>query len=334
VRRDGDEGGSSMTPALFDTHCHLDFEAFAADRVACLQAAYEVGVTRLLIPGVSLTDQARPFQMIEAVSRHLSGQSGPLMHAGVGVHPWWIESSVNRAMDDCQTEGVQWGEADWLAHLPSASALAEVAQVTEAVAIGECGLDGAIAVPMSIQEALLRRHLEVAEALQLPVILHVRRARNELLALLKSFSLPAGGVLHAFSGSEALGLQFIKQGLYLGIGSVITYPRATKTVKAVSQLPLNRLLLETDAPSMPIYQLSASVAADRGEGEAVGQQRLSATSAQRVLAEGLSTEGRHLPAHLVLIAERLAQLKGISLAEVAMATTESGCRLFPQFAKG
>lgn len=120
------------------------------------------------------------------------------------------------------------------------------------VAIGECGLDGAIDVPMSLQIDMLEKQLVLASQYQLPVILHCRKAYNELLRIVKQYSLPRGGVWHAFSGSRQQAEQFIELGFMLGIGGVITYERAEKTRKAVAKLPVESLLLETDGPTMPL----------------------------------------------------------------------------------
>ena len=107
---------------------------------------------------------------------------------------------------------------------------------------------------MSLQITILEKQLALASQYPLPVILHCRKAHNELLRIVKHFTLPRGGVWHAFSGSHQQAEQFIELGFKLGIGGVITYPRAEKTRKAVAKLPIESLLLETDGPTMPLFQ--------------------------------------------------------------------------------
>ena len=120
------------------------------------------------------------------------------------------------------------------------------------VAIGECGLDARIEVPMDLQLRFLEAQIELACAFNLPLILHSRGTHNELLALLTRYRLPAGGVIHAFSGSRQQAEQFWKLGCYLGVGGAITYERAAKTRRALAAMPLEALLLETDGPTMPL----------------------------------------------------------------------------------
>ncbi|GGA66168.1 deoxyribonuclease [Neiella marina] len=154
----------------------------------------------------------------------------------LGLHPYWTErhQDTDIKLLANQVERLMAGSNNPL------------------VAIGECGLD-AIAAPhlMSKQIDLLIAQLALAKQFELPVVLHVRKAHSELQQLLKQFS-GLRGVVHAFSGSVELGQSYIRLGMKLGIGGTITYPRANKTRQAVSQLPLESLLLETDAPDMPM----------------------------------------------------------------------------------
>ena len=123
------------------------------------------------------------------------------------------------------------------------------------VAIGECGLDGKVGIPEWQQETMFIGQVELAKNHNLPLVLHGHRAQNRLLQLLKRHKFMGGGILHAFSGSYQQAMQFVELGFYIGIGGVITYPRANKTRKAISQLDLDFMVLETDAPDMPINGL-------------------------------------------------------------------------------
>ncbi|MEW5248517.1 TatD family hydrolase [Microbulbifer sp. 2201CG32-9] len=252
---------------LIDSHCHFDFDDFTSDRDAVWQRCRAVGVEQLIIPGV----EVRQWESLAALVCREPG-----WHAAVGVHPWWIS-------------GLQQTDAQLQ------QALCECAEQGRFVAIGECGLDKLIETPFERQLDVLRIHLTVAAELGLPVILHVRKAHSELLRLLKGFRLGRGGVIHAFSGDVELARRYWAMGFRLGIGGTISYPRAAKTRRAVVELPLESLLLESDAPDMPL----------RGrQGE------------------------RNSPEYLPVTAGLLAELRGVSAEEVAARTRENTRLLF------
>lgn len=208
---------------LTDTHVHLNLTEFADDLPDVIQRSALQGVSRWIVPAI----RTSCFQQLP-----LLHQRYPSLYFGFGLHPWFLEDEPEHAMNVL---------ADSLSQRPKGL-----------VAVGECGLDGAIEIPLSKQIAMLEPQLEMASRFRLPVILHNRKAHQELLAVVKQFQLPAGGVWHAFSGSRQQAEQFIELGFKLGIGGVITYERATKTRKAVRHLPVESLLLETDAPTMPL----------------------------------------------------------------------------------
>ncbi|MBW8192838.1 TatD family hydrolase [Neiella marina] len=212
---------------LFDSHCHLDFDAFDDDRPAVLARCQQAGIERMLIPAVT----ASSFRPLLGMCHDMTSASLQL-DCALGLHPYWIREHQLSDIALLQAE---------LESNHSAQ-----------VAIGECGLDAFVAPElMSKQIRLLSEQFELALAFDLPVILHVRKAHNELQQLLKRYA-GVRGVIHAFSGSVELAQSYIKLGMKLGIGGTITYARATKTRQAVSALPLHSLLLETDAPDMPL----------------------------------------------------------------------------------
>jgi len=207
---------------LFDSHCHFDFAEFDPDRELLWQQCRRQGISRLLVPGVRLADFPRQAEVV-------AGLEG--LVAAYGLHPWWQD---DHQADDCQRL------AAWLAR-------------PECVAVGECGLDLALAnADPERQLTLLRSQLALAVEFRLPVILHVRNAHDRLLAELKRFRLPRGGVVHGFSGPPELAAQYARHGLKLGIGGTISYVRAAKTRRTVAQVPVDWLVLETDAPAMPL----------------------------------------------------------------------------------
>lgn len=208
---------------LFDTHCHLDFAAFADDFSAHLQAANESGVMRFLAPATGPEN----WQRLQQLSAEY-----PTLFIALGFHPYFLSHSV---LDDIDKLDRQ------LAQRPS-----------QCVAVGECGLDFAIPTCATLQESFLLAQIELAQQYQLPLILHCRKAHNRLLQLLKQARFAYGGVLHGFSGSYQQAMQFVDLGFKIGVGGTITYPRANKTRTAIAQLPLDALVLETDAPDMPL----------------------------------------------------------------------------------
>ncbi|HHF3028631.1 TatD family hydrolase [Vibrio antiquarius] len=208
---------------LFDTHCHFDFDVFQGDFAHQLQLAQTQGVTRILIPSVGSQNWAR--------IQTLADQHANLYYA-LGFHPYFLEDNVEQHFAE-------------LEHYLKQNA-------PQCVAIGECGLDFAIDVDPQLQEETLEVQFELARRFELPVILHSRKAHNRLIQIVKAAKLPRGGVLHAFSGSYQQAMEWVKLGFFIGVGGTITYPRAKKTRDAIQKLPLKHLVIETDAPDMPI----------------------------------------------------------------------------------
>ncbi|WP_237068287.1 TatD family hydrolase [Microbulbifer guangxiensis] len=252
---------------LFDSHCHFDFDDFAPDRDTVWERCRARGVTGMIIPGVSIEQWDNLFQLIH-------GQEG--WYGAAGLHPWWIRD-LDVADDELQRQ------------------LLGQANREGCVAIGECGLDKAIDVPLERQEAVFRLQLAVACELDLPVIVHVHRYHAEALRLIKELRPPRGGVIHAFSGSEEIAREYWQLGFLLGIGGTITYERAAKTRRTVAAVPVECLLLESDAPDMP----------------------LSGRQGQR-----------NSPELLPDIAAALAELRSTTIEDVARQTRENTERLF------
>jgi TatD DNase family protein len=180
------------------------------------------------------------------------------------------------------------------------------------VAVGEIGLDGFVP-EMNTPEAFAKQthffeaQLQLAQRHQLPVILHVRRSADGLLKGLRQFPV-AGGIAHAFNGSLQQAKMFIEMGFKLGFGGAMTYDRATKLRALATELPLSALVLETDAPDIPPHWMYTT-AEDREKGRA---------------------QGRNSPAELPRIASVLAELRGISLEELAAATSANASQALPR----
>ena len=213
-----------MNGRFIDTHCHFDFPPFTGDEEASIQRAAAVGVSQIIIPAT----EADNFPRVLALAERFS----PL-YAAVGLHPIVVERHSDES----------------LARLEAAIAL----KPAKLVAVGEIGLDLYRENPQfERQQYLLDEQLRLAKRYDLPVILHSRRTHDKLALHLKRHNLPRTGVVHGFAGSLQQAERFVQLGYKIGVGGTISYPRASKTRDVMAQLPLSSLILETDAPDMPL----------------------------------------------------------------------------------
>lgn len=210
-----------MTIELFDSHCHVNAKAFDADREALLARASSAGVCGWLIPSVS-TDEWASLMAFCQTHAHC--------FAALGIHPWVVEAANLRSLDMI------------LSYIHCNPSVIK--------AIGETGLDR-FKPHWKLQEQFFEAQIQLAEHTQLPIIIHSVKAHQPVLAYLKRYP-KVSGVVHAFSGSLQEADAFIQLGYKLGVGGVITYPRSQKTRNAIAKIPLDSMVLETDAPSMPV----------------------------------------------------------------------------------
>lgn len=220
--------GSTVARHTFiDTHCHFDFPPFSEDVAASLRLAATAGVECIIIPAV----ESRYFdRVLRLACNHTS------LYAALGLHPLYI--SHHRDTDLESLESLEAQLRQYSAKL---------------AAVGEIGLDLYMPDPqLERQCALLEAQLKLAKRYDRPVILHSRRSHDRLAQLLRRTAVPRTGVVHGFAGSLEQAQAFVRLGYYIGVGGTITYPRANKTRQAIAHLPLNSLLLETDAPDMPV----------------------------------------------------------------------------------
>ncbi|MEG3768477.1 TatD family hydrolase [Alteromonas sp. 14N.309.X.WAT.G.H12] len=208
---------------MIDSHCHLDLAAFDKDREHVLSRATQCGVSGFLIPGTTAEGWQKQ-RKIKALY--------PNIYLAFGWHPWFLH-------DDMST-GCHMLEAALNTHRG------------EIVAVGEVGLDATISIPMAQQEAWLAEQLSLAQDAKLPVILHHRKTHHRLPAIIKNSGFKEGGVVHGFSGGPQVAETYLSLGFKLGIGGTITYPRGNKTLEAIKAMGLTSVLLETDAPDMPM----------------------------------------------------------------------------------
>ena len=262
-----------------DTHCHLDAPEFDADRDAVVARARSAGVGMQVLPAV----EAGNFDTVRTLA-HAHGLAYAL-----GIHPLY----VHRAADD---------DLDRLD-----AALAALRDDPRLVAVGEIGLDHFVpGLDRERQERFYVAQLRLARRHGLPVILHVRRSADGLLKQLRRIEV-SGGIAHAFNGSAQQAQAFIGLGLRLGFGGAATFERALQIRELARTLPLEALVVETDAPDIPPHWLYRT-AAERAAGQA----------------------SRNEPAELPRIATVLAGLRGMAVDEFASATTANARAALPR----
>ena len=208
---------------LVDTHCHIDVAAFDADRDEVLKHCQQAQITRIVVPGIT----RQTWQSLRNICE-TEYESGPALYPSFGLHPVYLEQ---HAADDVD-------------------ALAETIAQYRPIAVGEIGLDFYLPeLDRERQQALFDAQLTVAADACLPVLLHVRKSHDAVLASLRKSGV-TGGICHAFNGSQQQAQQYIDLGFKLGFGGMLTYEHSHKLRRLAQQLPLEAIVLETDAPDM------------------------------------------------------------------------------------
>ncbi len=203
---------------IFDTHAHYDDEAFNDDRELVLNNMFEQSVCGIVNCGVDINTSDFSLNLAEKYSN---------IYAACGIHP----QEANDAEND-----------DFIK-------LIELLKKPKCVAVGEIGLDYHYDyTPREVQIDILRKQLKIANDLGLPVIIHDRESHEDILNLLKEYT--PKGVVHCFSGSVEMANEILKLGMYIGLGGAVTFKNAKKPVQVAQFVPIDKLLLETDAPYM------------------------------------------------------------------------------------
>ncbi|ELQ16949.1 TatD family hydrolase [Pseudomonas poae] len=209
---------------LIDTHTHLDFPDFDADRSEVLAHSRQLGVQRMVVLGVYRQNWQRVWTLVQA-------DEG--LFAAFGLHPVYLEQ--HRPADLTEL-------GDWLTRLHGHRQLC---------AVGEIGLDYFLQeLNRERQQPLFEAQLKLAEDFRLPALVHVRRSHAAVIATLKRIRLSRGGIIHAFAGSLEEAREYIKLGFKLGLGGAATWPQALRMHRVLAQLPLEAVVLETDSPDM------------------------------------------------------------------------------------
>lgn len=252
---------------FIDTHCHLDAAEFGDTQKALVQEALAAGVSTLVIPAV---EHANFATVLALCTQH------DACAPALGIHPMY---TTHATPDDL-------------------AALEEFIQYNQLVAMGEIGLDFFVEdYDRERQEYYFSEQLKLAQKYELPVLLHIRKAQDTILKHLRRTPV-CGGIAHAFNGSPQQAAEFIRLGFKLGFGGAMTYPRATRLRELAATLPLESIVLETDAPDIPPEFLQ------RGE--------------------------PNRPANLPRIAGTLADLRGIPLDEIARITSANARAVLPR----
>jgi TatD DNase family protein len=249
---------------LIDSHCHLDAPEFDADREAVIARARAAGVTAQIVPAIA----AYGWPNLSALCASHKG-----LYPAYGLHPMFLAEHRDDHVDVLRT----------------------LLATERSVAIGECGLDFHIeGLDAQRQQFFFEEQLKIAREFDLPVIVHARKAVDAVITALRRFG-GLRGVVHSFSGSEQQAEHLWKLGFCLGIGGPVTYDRAQRLRRIVATMPIEFLLLETDAPDQPD-------SAHRGE--------------------------RNEPGRLTVVCDCIAELRGLSPGDVATATSRNAVRMF------
>lgn len=249
---------------LVDTHAHIDVDAFEADRTEVIARAREAGVRRQVVPAV---DAASWEGLRMTCARHAG------LHPAYGLHPLYLTGHDG-------------------SHL---AALRELIERERPVAVGECGLDFFVdGLDRVQQQVFFDAQLRIARDVDLPVIVHARRAVDAVIAAIRRIG-GLRGVVHSFSGSRQQAETLWSLGFFIGLGGPVTYPRANRLRTLVTGMPVEFLLLETDSPDQP---------------------------------DSLHRGMRNEPARLVHVLDSIAELRSQSREFIANATTCNAERLF------
>lgn len=254
---------------LIDTHTHLDFDDFAADRSTVIERSRALGVERLVVLGVAADNWQRVWNLTE---------SETTVYAALGLHPMYLDQHLPEHLQALH---------GWLERLANAPKLC---------ALGEFGLDYYLPeLDRERQQRLFEAQLDLAAEFNLPVLLHVRRSHAKVTATLKRYRLARAGIIHAFAGSLEEAREYLKLGFKLGLGGAATWPQALRMHKVIAALPLDAVVLETDAPDM---------------------------------APAMFAQQRNSPEHLPQICIALAKLMRIEPQRLAAASTANAEQIF------
>jgi len=251
---------------LFDTHVHLNAEQFSEDLNEVIDRARMEGVQYMVVVGFDRPTILKAMELIEEYD---------FIYASIGWHP--VDAI------DMHDEDLEWIE--------------ELAKHPKVVAIGEMGLDYYWdKSPKDVQQEVFRKQIQLAKKVKLPIVIHNREATADIVTILKEENAAeVGGIMHCFSGSVEVAKECVEMNFYISLGGPVTFKNAKKPKEVAQEIPLNKLLIETDCPYLAPHPY-------RGK--------------------------RNEPSYVKLVAEQIAELKGLSYEEVSQVTTENAKILF------
>ncbi len=251
---------------LFDTHVHLNAEQFTEDLNEVIDRARMEGVQYMVVVGFDRPTILKAMELIEEYD---------FIYASIGWHP--VDAI------DMRDEDLEWIE--------------ELAKHPKVVAIGEMGLDYYWdKSPKEVQQEVFRKQIQLAKKVKLPIVIHNREATADIVTILKEENAAeVGGIMHCFSGSVEVAKECVEMNFYISLGGPVTFKNAKKPKEVAQEIPLNKLLIETDCPYLAPHPY-------RGK--------------------------RNEPSYVKLVAEQIAELKGLSFEEVSQVTTENAKILF------
>jgi TatD DNase family protein len=250
---------------LIDTHTHLDFDRFDDDRAEVIESAYQQGVEKIINVGADMKSSRNSVRL---------AQDYDFIYASVGIHP-----------HDAKT----YSSGDY-------QELQDLAKQEGVIAIGEIGLDYHYDnSPRQKQQEIFKKQLELAIEVDLPVVIHSRDAREDTIRILKEYATDLTGVLHCYGYDLLTAKEVFDLGLYISFGGIITFNSTSEVRKMIKQLPLDKIILETDAPYLTPEPY-------RGQ--------------------------RNEPKYVKEVAKKMADIKNVELAEVEKITTENAEKLF------
>jgi TatD DNase family protein len=251
---------------LFDTHAHLNAEEYKDDLEEVLSRAQEAGVANMVVVGFDRPTIERAMELVERYD---------FLYASVGWHP--VDAI------DMTEEDLIWIE--------------ELSSHPKVVALGEMGLDYHWdKSPKDIQKEVFRKQIRLARKVKLPIIIHNREATADILEILKEEKAEeVGGIMHCFSGSPEVARECVNMNFYISLGGPVTFKNAKKPKEVAAEVPLEKLLIETDCPYLTPHPF-------RGK--------------------------RNEPGYVKLVAEQIAEIKGLSYEEVAETTTKNAKKFF------
>ncbi|WBL15171.1 TatD family hydrolase [Sutcliffiella sp. NC1] len=251
---------------LFDTHAHLNAHQYEEDLQEVIDRAMSEGVTKIVVVGFDRPTITRAMELIDQYD---------FIYAAIGWHP--VDAI------DMKDEDLQWIE--------------KLSQHEKVVAIGEMGLDYYWdKSPKEVQQEVFRKQIRLAKKLKLPIVIHNRDATEDVVTILKEEDAQTvGGIMHCFTGSVEVAHQCLNMNFYISLGGPVTFKNAKKPKEVAKEIPLDKLLIETDCPYLTPHPF-------RGK--------------------------RNEPGYVKYIAEQIAELKNISYEEVARQTTQNAEKLF------